>query len=69
MTLRHLMMMQRIDRGCARMNAGLAAVAIVLGLVTGAVATGRLVRASTPVLAGAMSWFLSAPMRAGMGEW
>ena len=37
MTLQHLMMMRRIDRVCARMNSGLAAVAIVLGLTTGTV--------------------------------
>jgi len=41
-TLRYMMMMHRIDRFCARMNNALAAVAIVLSLVTGTAAVIRL---------------------------
>jgi hypothetical protein len=68
-TLRHLMMLHRIDQGCARMNAGLAAVAIVLGFATGIVATIRLAQSSAPAFASDVSFFLAAIAQPGAVSW
>jgi len=46
MQLRHLMMLRRIDQACARMNSGLSAIAMVLGLMTGLMAVLRFGAAS-----------------------
>ena len=44
MTLQHLMIMRRIDRVCARMNAGLTAVAIALSLAVSIAAAIQVTR-------------------------
>lgn len=60
MTLRHVMMMRRIDSVCARMNSGLAAVAIVLGLTTGTVMAIRFAQFSTALASDVALTFDSA---------
>ena len=51
------------------MNAGLAAVAIVLGFAAGIVATIRLVQSSAPAVAGDISFFLAAMAQPGGVAW
>jgi hypothetical protein len=63
------MMLNRIDQGCARMNAGLTAVAIVLGFATGIVAAIRLVQSSAPAFAGDISFFLASMAQPGAVAW
>ena len=60
MTLQHLMMMRRLDRVCARMNTGLAAVAIVLGVATGGLAAVRFAQFCVPELPESMPLILGA---------
>jgi hypothetical protein len=67
-TLRHIMMMRRIDRACARMNSGLAAVAIVLGLTTGAVMAVRFAEFSVALASDVASTFDPATQRTMSGR-
>ena len=50
MTLQHLMMIRRLDRACARLNTGLAAVVVVLGVATGGLAAVRFAQLCAPGL-------------------
>lgn len=51
------------------MNAGLTAVAIVLGFATGIVAAIRLVQSSAPAFAGDISFFLASMAQPGAVAW
>ena len=62
-TLKRLMMMQRLDRACAQMNTGLTAVAIVLGFSICAFATIRLIQSSMAVLVSDMSLLTDTTMQ------
>jgi len=57
------MMMRRLDDACARLNAGLSAIALALALATGAMATVRFAEAA----AGAPS-FLDPLVQAAQAE-
>ena len=60
MTLQRLMMIRRLDRACARMNTGLAAVVVVLSVATAGLAAVRLAQSSEPGLLESMPLVLGA---------